>query len=85
MELLETKKKYQKYLGILDNKNNIYKPHHTMKKSVYDLDGERINAYDAAIERLFSIVMSAPTNRLSRSPAFQTVLLEIHRRKHGLL
>jgi len=65
------KKKYQKYLGILDNKNNIYKPHHTMKKSVYDLDGERINAYDAAIERLFSIVMSAPTNRLSRSPAFR--------------
>ena len=65
------KKKYQAYLGRLDNKQQIYKPHHTMKKSVYDLDGERINSYDAAIERLFSIVMSAPTNRLSRSPAFR--------------
>jgi len=65
------KKKYQAYLGRLDNKKNIYKPYHTMKKSVYDMDGERINSYDAAIERLFSIVMSAPTNRLSRSPAFR--------------
>jgi len=42
-----------------------------MKKSVFDLDGEKINAYDAAIERLFSIIMEAPTNRLSRSPAFR--------------
>jgi hypothetical protein len=65
------KKKYQAYLGRLDNRKNIYKPYHTMKKSVYDMDGERINSYDAAIERLFSIVMSAPTNRLSRSPAFR--------------
>ena len=42
-----------------------------MKKSVFDLDGEKINAYDAAIERLFSTIMEAPTNRLSRSPAFR--------------
>lgn len=42
-----------------------------MKKSVFDMDGERVSSYDAAIERLFSIVMSSPTNRLSRSPAFR--------------
>ena len=35
------------------------------------MDADRVSSYDAAVERLFSIVMSAPTNRLSRSPAFR--------------
>ena len=52
-------------------KKDPYEQYHVMKKSAFDLDGERINSYDAAIERLFTIVMSAPTNRLSRSPAFR--------------
>jgi hypothetical protein len=65
-----TIKDKQEYNKWIKNKD-IHKPHHVMKKSVFDLDGEKINAYDAAIERLFSIIMEAPTNRLSRSPAFR--------------
>jgi hypothetical protein len=61
---------HNKYAAWLSNKKP-YQPYHVMKKSAFDLDGERINSYDAAIERLFTIVMSAPTNRLSRSPAFR--------------
>jgi len=61
------KKKYVKWLANKDP----YQQYHVMKKSVFDMDGERVSSYDAAIERLFSIVMSSPTNRLSRSPAFR--------------
>lgn len=61
------KKTYTKWLA----KKDPYKSIHVMKKSVFDMDGERVSSYDAAVERLFSIVMSAPTNRLSRSPAFR--------------
>jgi uncharacterized protein YlxW (UPF0749 family) len=61
------KKKYVKWLA----KKDPYQQYHVMKKSVFDMDGERVSSYDAAIERLFSIVMSSPTNRLSRSPAFR--------------
>ena len=61
---------HNKYAAWLSKKDP-YEQYHVMKKSAFDLDGERINAYDAAIERLFTIVMSAPTNRLSRSPAFR--------------
>ena len=61
---------HNKYTAWLSKKDP-YENYHVMKKSAFDLDGERINSYDAAIERLFTIVMSAPTNRLSRSPAFR--------------
>ena len=64
---IEDHNKYSAWL----KKKDPYEQYHVMKKSAFDLDGERINSYDAAIERLFTIVMSAPTNRLSRSPAFR--------------
>ena len=68
---------HNKYTAWLNQKDP-YENYHVMKKSTFDLDGKSNNMM--LLLKDCTIVMSAPTNRLS-SLQHLDILLEIYRRK----
>jgi len=63
--------KYKKWLRAKNKNEKTYDVGHVMKKSIHDMNAERINRYDQVIESMFTAFMAVPTNRLSRSSAFR--------------
>jgi len=70
-QTLDDHKVYKQWLKDKNKKDKVYDVGHNMKKSVHDMNAERINKYDQVVESLFTAFMAVPTNRLSRSSAFR--------------
>ena len=67
-----TRSEFNSYSTWLKNfKGDLIDNTFKVKASRFDMDGDRVSQYNRVLETLFSTLMGASTNELSRSPAFR--------------